>query len=122
MDIAMQCALAAYDGQYSPQVSGIQLTYQAHRQALETSAARTIRCTIASKLAPNNSEEVFPVFVLAVRGSTSFLDHMSNLNSAPKDVRDFIVGVPVLPGSADELIGVYRILPHWITPGLVSAT
>jgi hypothetical protein len=93
VDIAMQCAIAAYDGQYVPQVAGIQLTYHAHRQALEASAARTIRCTVASPLAPNGSHEAFPVFVLSVRGSTSVLDHMANLNGAPRDVKDFVVGV-----------------------------
>jgi hypothetical protein len=82
----MQCSLAAYDERYSPQLDSVEFTASERIRASETSLAKAIYTTIVERKAASK-----PVFVFAVRGSASILDHVVNVNGGAKDVEGFIV-------------------------------
>ena len=85
-DAAMQCSLAAYDESHSPQLEGVEFATSERIGASEASLAKTIFTTIVKPGAASK-----PIFMFAIRGSASILDHMTNLNGGTRDVQDFIV-------------------------------
>lgn len=82
----MQCSLAAYDKDYVPEIVDTEFSATEYMKTTEASLAKTVYTSIIT------SDKISkPVFIFAIRGSASFLDHMVNLNGSTQNAEDFIV-------------------------------
>jgi hypothetical protein len=92
VSVAFQCAANVYNSATEPKLTGYSFSNVEYVPSTSTGTAKAIGFwNVDQNISEDETNSHFPALVIAIKGTTSHVDHMVNANGKGRDIATFLV-------------------------------